>query len=123
MILSVAKEINMVRRNVLANTPPFSVEKALKVLGENLKIARLRRDLSIKDVADKIGTGTRVIRDAEQGKPTTSVVVYMALLWAYDLLQSVDDVANPLKDEIGLRLEEIKKPQRSKSRKVLDNDF
>ena len=113
----------MVRRNILTNTPPFAVEKALKSLGENLKTARLRRDLSIKDVADKVGTGVRVISDAEQGKPTTSVVVYMALLWAYDLLETADNLANPLNDEIGLRLLEAKQPKRSKSRKVMDNDF
>ncbi len=113
----------MGQKNILTSTPPFAVEKALKSLGENLKTARLRRGLSIKDIAEKIGTGVRVISDAEQGKPTTSVVVYMALLWAYDLLSATDDLANPLKDEIGLRLEEINKPQRSKSRKVIDNDF
>lgn len=113
----------MVQRNILTNTPPFAVEKSLKSLGENLKTARLRRGMSIKEVADKIGTGVRVVRDAEQGKPTTSVVVYIALLWAYDLLQAVDDLANPLKDEVGLRLIEAKKPKRSKARKVMDNDF
>lgn len=113
----------MVQRNILTNTPPFAVEKSLKSLGENLKTARLRRGMSIKEVADKIGTGVRVVRNAEQGKPTTSVVIYMALLWAYDLLQAVDDLANPLRDEVGLRLIEAKKTKRSKARKVMDNDF
>lgn len=113
----------MVQRNILTNTPPFAVEKSLKSLGENLKTARLRRGMSIKEVADKIGTGVRVVRDAEHGKPTTSVVIYMALLWVYDLLQAVDDLANPLNDEIGLRLLEAKQPKRSKSKKVMDNDF
>ena len=113
----------MVQRNILTNTPPFAVEKSLKSLGENLKTARLRRGMSIKEVADKIGTGIRVVRNAEQGKPTTSVVIYMALLWAYDLLQAVDDLANPLRDEVGLRLLEAKQPKRSKSKKVMDNDF
>lgn len=113
----------MVQRNILTNTPPFAVEKSLKSLGENLKTARLRRGMSIKEVADKIGTGVRVVRDAEQGKPTTSVVVYIALLWAYDLLETADDLANPLNDEIGIRLLEAKKPKRSKARKVMDNDF
>lgn len=113
----------MGQRNILTSTPPFAVEKFLKSLGENLKTARLRRSLSIKDVADKIGTGVRVISDAEQGKPTTSIVVYIALLWAYDLLETADDLANPLNDEIGIRLLEAKQPKRSKSKKVMDNDF
>lgn len=113
----------MGQRNILTSTPPFAVEKFLKSLGENLKTARLRRSLSIKDVADKIGTGVRVISDAEQGKPTTSIVVYIALLWAYDLLETADDLANPLNDEIGLRLLEARQPKRSKSKKVMDNDF
>jgi hypothetical protein len=47
----------------------------------------------------------------------------MALLWVYDLLSSTQELANPLKDEIGLRLDEMKKPQRSKARRAIDNDF
>jgi transcriptional regulator with XRE-family HTH domain len=113
----------MGQRNILSNTPPYAVEKSIKSLGENLKTARLRRGLSRQEVAEKIGTGVRAVSDAEQGKPTTSVVVYMALLWAYDLLSSTQELANPLKDEIGLRLDEMKKPQRSKARKAIDNDF
>ena len=115
--------IKMTQKNILTSAPPFAVEKALKSLGEKLKTARLRRNLSIKDVANKIGTGVRVISDAEQGKPTTSVVVYLALLWAYDLLDDTNNLANPLNDEIGLRLLEAKQPKRSKTRKVIDNDF
>ena len=40
-----------------------------------------------------------------------------------DLLQAVDDLANPLKDEVGIRLIEAKQPKRSKIKKVIDNDF
>jgi transcriptional regulator with XRE-family HTH domain len=70
----------MTAKNTLTQAPPYAVEKAIKRLGANLRTARLRRNLKIKDVAQKIGTGPRAVSDAEQGKITTSIVVYTALL-------------------------------------------
>ena len=84
----------MVKRNVLQNSTPSAVEKTIKGLGENLRTARLRRKLTIKEVADKIGVGIRVVSDAEHGKPATSIKVYMALLWVYDLLESTADFSS-----------------------------
>jgi len=46
----------MARKNTLTTAPPYAVEKALHRLGANLRIARLRRNLTIEDVAEKIGT-------------------------------------------------------------------
>ncbi|MCU7936191.1 MAG: helix-turn-helix domain-containing protein [Candidatus Thiodiazotropha sp. (ex Dulcina madagascariensis)] len=63
--------------------------QALKRLGANLRTARLRRNLTIKEIADKIGTGPRAVMDAEKGRPSTGIVVYTALLWAYDLTPSM----------------------------------
>ncbi|MBR1735228.1 MAG: helix-turn-helix transcriptional regulator [Alphaproteobacteria bacterium] len=113
----------MVQKNILSETPPYAVENSISLLAKNLKTARLRRNLTLKEVAEKIGTGVKVIHDAEQGKTTTSIVVYFALLWAYDLLQDVKNLADPLKDETGLRLMESIAPQRSNKKKMLDNDF
>jgi len=88
-------------RNPLSETPPYAVEQSLKRLGANLRTARLRRTLTIQEIADKIGTGPRAVADAEKGKPTTSIVVYIALLWALGLLEQLDDVVNPNNDEEG----------------------
>ena len=113
----------MVKRNVLQKSTPSAVEKTIKSLVENLRTARLRRKLTIKEVADKVGVGIRVVSDAEHGKPTTSIKVYMALLWVYDLLEPAADLANPLKDEIVLRLASLKDPKRSRNKETIDNDF
>lgn len=117
------KMLIMVQKNILYETPPYAVESSISLLAKNLRTARLRRNLTLKEVAGKIGTGVKVIHDAEQGKTTTSIVVYFALLWAYDLLQEAENLANPLKEETGLRLMESRAPQRSKKKKVLDNNF
>ena len=77
----------MAGRNPLLAAPPPQVEQALERLGKNLKTARLRRNLRIKDVARRIGTGTRAVTDAERGKPSTGAAVYVALLWTFDSTQ------------------------------------
>ncbi len=48
-------------------------------LGANLRPVRLRRYLTIQDVADKIGTGPRAVADTEKGKSSTGIVVDVAL--------------------------------------------
>jgi transcriptional regulator with XRE-family HTH domain len=113
----------MAAKNLLTASPPYLVERALKKLGENLRTARLRRNLTIAEVAEKIGTGPRPITDAERGKPTTSAVVYVALLWSYDLLEQLDAVAEPDFDKHGLALINTRQRARSHDKHGLDDDF
>ncbi len=113
----------MTRKNILTSSPPFPVEKALLRLGANLRTARLRRNLTIEQVAVKIGTGLRAVMDAEKGKASTSAAVYMALLWAYDLLDPMTGIADPALDKEGLARSLSGERVRARARKGLDNDF
>jgi transcriptional regulator with XRE-family HTH domain len=112
-----------VATNQLLKAPPYPVEQALKRLGANLRTARLRRNDTIEDVAEKIGTGRRAVMDAERGKPSTGAGIYVALLWAYDLLGPLDDIADPAKDEQGLMLASAKEKTRARKSAGLSNDF
>lgn len=113
----------MVAVNKLLKAPPYPVEQALKRLGENLRTARVRRNLTIADAAERIGTGPRAVMDAEKGKPSTGIAVFTALLWLYDLLQPFEDLADPTKDKEGLALALAKAPARARKGKGLDSDF
>ena len=113
----------MAARNKLHSAPPYQVEQSLRHLGANLRQARLRRNLTIEEVAKKIGTGLRAVMDAEKGKPSTGIVVYLALLWVFDLLGQVDQVADPATDKEGLALEAAKGRKRARKSRGLDNDF
>jgi transcriptional regulator with XRE-family HTH domain len=107
----------------LLAAPPYPVEETLKTLGANLRIARLRRNLTLDDVAEKIGTNRKSIADAEKGKSSTSIGVYAALLWTFDLIDQLADVATPVRDQEGLTLALAR--ERTNARRVtgLDNDF
>jgi transcriptional regulator with XRE-family HTH domain len=114
----------MPKTNKLSIAPPFAVEDTLAKLGSNLRVARLRRNITIAEAAEKIGTGVRAVSDAEHGKTTTAISVYIALLWAYGLLDDLQKVGDPLKDEEGIRLAAQREPSRAYAVKaVIDNDF
>jgi transcriptional regulator with XRE-family HTH domain len=114
----------MSARNPLLAAPPYAVAQSLSRLGANLRTARLRRNLSIEDVAQKIGTGRRAVMDAEKGKPSTGIAIYAALLWAYDLLGALDDVADPGRDREGSALALSREPTRARrGGGALSNDF
>lgn len=113
----------MTARNKLLTAPPYAVEQSLKRLGADLRTARLRRNLTIEELAEKIGTGPRAISEAEKGKPSASVATYMAMLWALDLLSHVDKIALPESDEEGQILALSRERARARTKKGLNNDF
>jgi transcriptional regulator with XRE-family HTH domain len=113
----------MTRRNKLVESPPYPVEQTILQLGENLRIARIRRSMTIADAAERIGTGPRAVMDAEKGKASTGLVVYVALLWLYDQLDQLGEVADPSNDREGLALESAKQRQRARRNSGIDSDF
>ncbi len=113
----------MTARNLLTSSPPYAVEQALDQLGSNLRMARLRRNLTIEDAAQKIGTGPRSVSNAEQGKPSTGIAVYVALLWAYDLLGPFENIAEPTLDIEGQSLSPMRQRARTHFTKTMDDKF
>src|ERR1700675_414121 len=95
---------NMRARNALLGATPYEVERTLRKLGRDLKTARLRRNLTIEEAAQKIGTSRFAVADAEKGKPSANVAVYAALLWIYGLIDRLAELAAPETDEEGMML-------------------
>src|ERR1700739_1832552 len=109
----------MKARNTLLGATPYQVDRTLKKLGADLKTARLRRNLTSNEAAQKIGTSRFTVADAEKGKPSTSVAVYAALLWAYGLVDLLADLADPSEDEEGAQLALAREPARARHRQKL----
>lgn len=113
----------MTARNALTHTPPYAVDQTLRRLGADLRTARLRRNLTLENVAQKIGAGVRPIMDAEKGKPSTGAVVYAALLWTYGLVDRMSVLADPATDQEGLALSLSNERQRARNTEILDDQF
>lgn len=113
----------MPRISKISNNPPAAVEDILSRLGRNIRTARLRRKLSMAELAERIGISRYVLADIEKGKPTTAIAAYLGALWVLGLLRDMQEVADPDRDEEGKILERARSPKTAPKRKTIDDDF
>ena len=59
-----------------------STEEILKTMGEQIKLARLRRDLSAELVAERAGISRVSLWKVESGNPSVAIGIYAAVLHA-----------------------------------------
>jgi DNA-binding XRE family transcriptional regulator len=114
---------DFMRRGHLLSTPPYEIEAALKRLGADLRTARLRRNITLAEVAERIGASREVVGEAEHGKPSTSAAIYAALLWSYGMVDRLQNLAEPTSDEEGLRLASLRERRHARAPQALDDDF
>lgn len=113
----------MPRISKISKSPPAAIEDILKRLGRNIRTARLRRRLSMKKLAERIGISRYAMADVEKGKPTTAIAAYLGALWALGLHSAIRDLADPDRDEEGKILERARSPRTAPKRKVIYDDF
>jgi len=101
---------------------PLEVLKSVELLGERIRIARLRRQLSMDELAKACGIGRRTLYRIENGEPGAAIGSLLAVLWKLGLLDTVRAVADPDDDEHGKILEAARRPQRVRV-PAPDNDF
>lgn len=81
-------------------------------MGSRLRTARLRRRMSLTEMADRVGVSRVTMRHLEQGDPTVSFGVLVRALGVLGLEEDLAAVAAD--DELGRRLadDELKTPRR-----------
>ena len=85
-----------------------ATEKILKTMGEQIKLARLRRNLSAKLVAERAGISRTTLWKVESGSPAVAMGNYAAVLHALGgmdkelLLVAKDDAMGRQMQELNL---------------------
>ena len=113
----------MPRPSKITQAPPAAVADALARLGRDLRTARLRRRLRLEDLAERVGVSRYVMSDIEKGKPSTAAATYVGALWALGLLNQLETLADPDRDEEGKALERARAPKTARTSRTLDNEF
>src|SRR5881394_2203832 len=88
----------------VAAIPPVAT-KALKQLGENLAIARVRRRETQRAWAQRIGVSIPTLIRLERGDPGVGIGIVATVLWMLGRVQALPELADPAKDRGALERE------------------
>ena len=88
----------------------------LEQMGEQVRLARLRRKLSLELVAERAGISRATLISIEKGAPTVSIGSYAAVLHALNNMDS-DLLLIAKDDEFGWKLQDLALPTRRRAPK------
>jgi DNA-binding XRE family transcriptional regulator len=106
-----------------ASTLPLEVTAAAGQLGQNIRLARIRRRMSQDELAQACGITRKTLYALEKGTPASTVGTVLMVLWKLGLLGTAAALANPDTDEHGRILEAARRPKRVRQSATADNDF
>lgn len=94
---------------------PRKLAQKMQIVGEQIKLARLRRNLSIAQIAERATCSELTVSRVEKGLPTVSIGIYLRILYA---LQLDDDILWLAKeDALGKALQDLNLKQRERASK------
>ena len=103
-------------KKTMGNKLPRKLEQKMQTVGEQIKLARLRRNLSVVQVAERATCSPLTVSRIEKGTPTVAIGIYLRVLYALQLDDDILLLAQ--KDEMGRALQDLalKHRERTKQR-------
>ncbi|MXY14220.1 MAG: helix-turn-helix transcriptional regulator [Proteobacteria bacterium] len=97
-------------------------QRALYQMAENLKTARLKRRIAVKDFADRVGVSARTIARLEKGDDGVSTGTLAMACLVLGEIDRISNLLDPASDDTALLLERNMLPKRIevKRRKLPD---
>ena len=102
-------------KGTIATNLPRRAAHNLQIAGEQIRLARLRRDLTISQVAERASCSDLTVMRVERGTPTVAIGIYLRVLFALGLDESILALAKD--DEMGRTLQELDLKHRQRASK------
>ncbi len=102
---------------------PMAKRQLLK-LGDNIRMARLRRSLSLRAVAQRVGISLNTVVAVERGAPGVSIGTIANVLHCLNLADDISHIAKD--DQLGRKLQDLelspksRAPRKAKTKELLD---
>jgi transcriptional regulator with XRE-family HTH domain len=110
------------RSRIAHRATPQSILDSIKRVGENVRAARLRRQWTEEELAQKAGISRLTLRSLERGSPGVGLSALVSTLWAMGLNGSLGRLASREEDTEGATLVESRLGSRV-HRSTADDDF
>lgn len=91
---------------------PLPAAQALRKLGRDLALARRKRGISTSDMAVRLFVSRDTLWRLERGDPTVAAGTLVTLMFVLGLHDRLANLAAPASDELALKLDERRLPQR-----------
>ena len=102
-------------KGTIATHLPRKAEQNLRIVGEQIRLARLRRDLTIAQIAERATCSELTVMRVERGVPTVAIGIYLRVLFALGLDESILFLAKD--DEVGRTLQDLDLRHRQRASK------
>ena len=89
-------------------------QKILSQMGEQIKLARLRRNLSVELVSERAGISRATLWNVEKGSPSVAIGIYAAVLHALNNMDN-DLLLIAKDDELGRKLQDLELTTRKRA--------
>jgi transcriptional regulator with XRE-family HTH domain len=86
-------------------TPSPTLQRSMVTMGENIRLARLRRNLSAKQVAERAGITPPTLRAIEHGEASVSFGNLASVLFSLGFDRDLATIAQD--DELGRKLQDL----------------
>lgn len=91
---------------------PLPAAHALRKLGRDLALARRKRGISTRDMAERLFVSRDTLWRLERGDPTVALGTLVTAAFVLQLHERLANLAAPGSDELALGLDERRLPQR-----------
>lgn len=102
-------------KSTMGTRLPRKLERTMALMGEQIKLARLRRNLSIAQVAERATCSPLTVHRIETGSPTVSIGIYARVLYALQLDDDLKLIAQ--EDKLGRTLQDLSLKHRQRASK------
>lgn len=104
-------------KNTMGTKLPRKLEQKMALMGEQIKLARLRRHLLIAQIAERATCSPLTINRIEKGSPTVSIGIYARVLYALQLDDDLTLIAK--EDALGRNLQDLNLKHRGRATQKL----
>ncbi len=104
-------------KKTMGSKLPHKLEQKMQVVGEQIRLARLRRNLSLAQVADRATCSPLTLSRIEKGTPTVAIGTYLRVLYALQLEDDILLLAQ--EDTLGRTLQDLRLKTRERASKKI----